>query len=130
MAGNQVLEWFDIDSEIKTANLKDVRILSFSRAFTGSLTHALHPPLPIGPPRAPRLARQRGLPVSAPADRITLMEPLTRAIDYRHNWRIGELPRARQSSCMETMLTEGPNTSLQLPRRDHPDRVRLGAAAP
>ncbi len=25
MAGNQVLEWFDIDSEIKTANLKDVR---------------------------------------------------------------------------------------------------------
>lgn len=24
MAGNQVLEWFDIDSEIKTANLKDV----------------------------------------------------------------------------------------------------------
>lgn len=25
MAGNQVLEWVDIDSEIKTANLKDVR---------------------------------------------------------------------------------------------------------
>ena len=24
MAGNQVLEWFDIDSEVKTANLKDV----------------------------------------------------------------------------------------------------------
>ncbi len=24
MAGNQVLEWFDLDSEIKTANLKDV----------------------------------------------------------------------------------------------------------
>ena len=24
MAGNQVLEWFDIDSEIKTADLKDV----------------------------------------------------------------------------------------------------------
>lgn len=24
MAGNQVLEWADIDSEIKTANLKDV----------------------------------------------------------------------------------------------------------
>ncbi len=24
MAGNQVLEWFDLDSEIKTAGLKDV----------------------------------------------------------------------------------------------------------
>ena len=26
MAGNQVLEWADLDSEVKTANLKDVRI--------------------------------------------------------------------------------------------------------
>ena len=25
MAGNQVLEWTDLDSEIKTAGLKDVR---------------------------------------------------------------------------------------------------------
>lgn len=27
MAGNQVLEWADLDSEIKTANLKDVSLL-------------------------------------------------------------------------------------------------------
>lgn len=26
MAGEQVLEWTDIDSEIKTAGLKDVRV--------------------------------------------------------------------------------------------------------
>lgn len=29
MAGNQVLEWADIDSEVKTAQLKNVGILSF-----------------------------------------------------------------------------------------------------
>ena len=28
MAGNQVLEWADLDSEIKTANLKNVSILA------------------------------------------------------------------------------------------------------
>lgn len=27
MAGNQVLEWADLDSEIKTAGLKNVRLL-------------------------------------------------------------------------------------------------------
>ena len=26
MAGNQVLEWADLDTEIKTAGLKDVRV--------------------------------------------------------------------------------------------------------
>ncbi len=28
MAGNQVLEWANIDTEIKIANLKDVRYMS------------------------------------------------------------------------------------------------------
>lgn len=30
MAGNQVLEWVDIDSEIKTAHLKNVRLPSIT----------------------------------------------------------------------------------------------------
>jgi hypothetical protein len=29
MAGNQVLEWYDLDSEIKTAGLKDVSGVSY-----------------------------------------------------------------------------------------------------
>ena len=29
MAGNQVLEWVDLDDEIKTANVKDVRAFLF-----------------------------------------------------------------------------------------------------
>ena len=36
MAGNQVLEWFDIDSEIKTADLKDVSRLLLT---VGVITH-------------------------------------------------------------------------------------------
>jgi hypothetical protein len=36
MAGNQVLEWSDLDSEIKTAGLKDVSGVSYfsTRCFT------------------------------------------------------------------------------------------------
>ncbi len=52
MAGNQVLEWFDIDSEIKTANLKDVCTCTISRDRT-VLTRL------IGPACSPR-------PVSVP----------------------------------------------------------------
>ncbi|KAJ7057006.1 hypothetical protein C8F01DRAFT_1153041 [Mycena amicta] len=36
MAGNQVLEWFDIDSEVKTANLKNVSLfILFCRELSG-----------------------------------------------------------------------------------------------
>jgi hypothetical protein len=40
MAGNQVLEWSDLDSEIKTAGLKGVRGVSYlsTRCFADCLT--------------------------------------------------------------------------------------------
>jgi hypothetical protein len=40
MAGNQVLEWSDLDSEIKTAGLKDVSGVSYlsTRCFADCLT--------------------------------------------------------------------------------------------
>ena len=44
MAGNQVLEWFDLDSEIKTANLKNVcSLLTFPELM--ALTQILQDPL-------------------------------------------------------------------------------------
>jgi len=36
MAGNQVLEWADLDTEIKTAGLKNVRLVPFAPHFTRS----------------------------------------------------------------------------------------------
>ena len=47
MAGNQVLEWPDLDSEIKTAGLKDVSGVSFpaTRCFADRLTKD-----PLAPP--------------------------------------------------------------------------------
>ena len=48
MAGNQVLEWFDIDSEIKTANLKDVCTSHDSSGLNDAdVTFRTHLPLPI-----------------------------------------------------------------------------------
>ena len=40
MAGNQVLEWSDLDSEIKTAGLKNVSEISYfsTRCFADCLT--------------------------------------------------------------------------------------------
>jgi len=39
MAGNQVLEWFDIDSEIKTANLKDDPLAPADLLVSGDFRH-------------------------------------------------------------------------------------------
>ncbi|CAK5278119.1 unnamed protein product [Mycena citricolor] len=39
MAGNQVLEWFDIDSEIKTANLKDDPLAPADLLIDGNFRH-------------------------------------------------------------------------------------------
>ncbi|KAJ7151448.1 hypothetical protein C8R43DRAFT_1005222 [Mycena crocata] len=39
MAGNQVLEWFDIDSEIKTANLKDDPLAPADLLVSGDMRH-------------------------------------------------------------------------------------------
>ncbi|KAH9854585.1 hypothetical protein C2E23DRAFT_817092 [Lenzites betulinus] len=39
MAGNQVLEWFDIDSEIKTANLKDDPLAPPDLLVSGDMRH-------------------------------------------------------------------------------------------
>lgn len=50
MAGNQVLEWFDIDSEIKTANLKDVRFNILYNLQTYDTNASL-----AGPISSPRL---------------------------------------------------------------------------
>ena len=60
MAGNQVLEWFDIDSEVKTANLKDV---SASRPLCVRARYSMF--AFAGSSGAPRPARQRRLPVSS-----------------------------------------------------------------
>jgi hypothetical protein len=45
MAGNQVLEWKDLDSELKTAGLKDVSGVSqlSTRCFADRLTRILLP---------------------------------------------------------------------------------------
>ena len=45
MAGNQVLEWSDIDTEIKSANLKDV---SYYLVFFACLGFEFIP-MPLGP---------------------------------------------------------------------------------
>ncbi|KAJ7178031.1 hypothetical protein C8R46DRAFT_1174054 [Mycena filopes] len=39
MAGNQVLEWFDIDSEVKTANLKDDPLAPADLLVSGDFRH-------------------------------------------------------------------------------------------
>ncbi|KAJ7481527.1 hypothetical protein FB451DRAFT_1236280 [Mycena latifolia] len=39
MAGNQVLEWFDIDSEVKTANLKDDPLAPADLLVSGDMRH-------------------------------------------------------------------------------------------
>jgi hypothetical protein len=38
MSGNQVLEWADLDSEIKTADLKNVREIRRNISRVGTLT--------------------------------------------------------------------------------------------
>ncbi|KAJ6591037.1 hypothetical protein DFH09DRAFT_1138386 [Mycena vulgaris] len=39
MAGNQVLEWFDLDSEVKTANLKDDPLAPADLLVSGDMRH-------------------------------------------------------------------------------------------
>ncbi|KAL0578818.1 hypothetical protein V5O48_003186 [Marasmius crinis-equi] len=45
MAGNQVLEWFDLDTEIKTAGLKDVSVYILLRGIFSRLTSKMKDPL-------------------------------------------------------------------------------------
>lgn len=48
MAGNQVLVWTDIDTEIKSANLKDVRPIN--KYVTASVLISPHAKDPLAPP--------------------------------------------------------------------------------
>lgn len=39
MAGNQVLEWYDLDSEIKTANLGNVSLVAVTLVVCSNLNN-------------------------------------------------------------------------------------------
>ncbi|KAJ6588363.1 hypothetical protein B0H19DRAFT_1248035 [Mycena capillaripes] len=94
MAGNQVLEWFDIDSEIKTANREQFLIPLYPVLHPCS-SELRHPPVKDDP--------------LAPADLLV-------SGDFRHNWRtawsffnekepiayVSELPRFRFPYTLDT----------------------------
>ena len=90
MAGNQVLEWFDIDSEVKTANLKDVSCQPPPAHLSAMLSVCVRRTL-WRPPicsSARTSGEQRRSILSEHADANGNGNATS------HNWRIGESLRA------------------------------------
>jgi hypothetical protein len=92
MAGSQVLEWSDLDSEIKTAGLKDV---SGGDCFTDGLVDCSYRILLPLPTCESCTRHRKG---SANRDHRLVSG------NMRHNWRTGELIHRSAASNFESEL--------------------------